>query len=331
MSVATRNDRLVLVTGAGGFIGHRLVTHLKALGHRVRGVDVKLPEFDETKADEFLLLDLRRDGAARSAVQDVAEVYALAADMGGMGYLSTNHARVFMNNARMDLNTLEAAAEAGADRLLFTSSACIYPEYRQDDPNVVPLREEDAYPAQPDGAYGWEKLVIERLCAHVTDDLGLETRVARLHNIYGPEGTWTGGREKAPAAVCRKVATARLTGDPDVEIWGDGRQTRSFCFVDDCVEGLERLMRSEHREPLNLGQDRLVTIDELVDLVAEIAGITVVKRHVPGPQGVRGRNSDNTRLSSVLGWEPETSLEAGLEVTYRWIEERVAIELGVGV
>jgi GDP-D-mannose 3',5'-epimerase len=328
VSDATRPDPLVLVTGAGGFIGHRLVTHLKALGHRVRGVDLKLPAFGETEADEFLQLDLRREEDARAAVEGVAEVYALAAYMGGMGFLSENHAHVFTNNARIDLNTLEAAAGAGARRLLFTSSACVYPDYRQGDPDVVPLREEDAYPAQPDGAYGWEKLVIERLCAHVTDEVGLETRVARLHNVYGPEGTWAGGREKAPAAICRKVATARLTGDPEVEIWGDGRQTRSFCFVDDCVEGLERLMRSDHREPLNLGQDRLVTIDELVDLVAGIAGIAVVKRHVPGPQGVRGRNSDNSRLRTVLGWEPETSLEAGLALTYRWVEERVAAELG---
>jgi GDP-D-mannose 3', 5'-epimerase len=212
-------------------------------------------------------------------------------------------------------------------RLLYTSSACVYPEYLQLDADVTPLKEEDAYPAQPQDAYGWEKLITERLCMHYYQDYGLETRTVRFHNIFGPLGTWEGGREKAPAALCRKVAYAKLTGHPEVEIWGDGEQTRSFCYIDDCVVGLYKLMRSEYREPLNLCQDRLVTINQLADLVAQIAGIAIVKKHVPGPQGVRGRNSDNTRLRQVLQWEPEIALEEGLSRTYSWIEEQVRRQL----
>jgi len=317
----------VLVTGAGGFIGHHLVTYLKQRGYWVRGVDLKYPEYAPTDADEFLLLDLRRWENCLQATQGVDEVYALAADMGGMGYISTHHAEILHNNALINLHTLEAARQNGIQRYLYTSSACIYPEYRQDRPDIAPLKEEDAYPAQPQDAYGWEKLVSERLCEYYAQDYGMETRIVRFHNIFGPLGTWDGGREKAPAALCRKIATAKLTGDPEVEIWGDGEQTRSFCYIDDCVEGLYRIMQSDYRAPLNLGQDRMVTINELADMIAEIAEITIVKKHVPGPQGVRGRNSDNTRLREVLGWEPQISLEEGLARTYAWIEDQVRAKL----
>ncbi len=313
----------VLVTGAGGFIGSHLVRHLKQLGYWVRGVDLKFAEFGTSVADEFLLLDLRRWENCLQATDGVEEVYALAADMGGMGFISAHHAQILRNNSLINIHTLDAARENGVQRYLYTSSACVYPEYRQESPEVVPLREEDAYPAQPQDAYGWEKLVSERLCAHYREDFGLETRIVRFHNIFGPLGTWNGGREKAPAALCRKIATAKLTGSDEIEIWGDGEQTRSFCYIDDCVVGIYKLMRSDYKDPLNLGQDRLVTIDQLSDMIAAVAGIRMNKRHVAGPQGVRGRNSDNTRLRAVLGWEPAISLEEGLSHTYRWIEEQV--------
>jgi len=313
----------ILVTGAGGFIGHHLVTFLKQRGAWVRGVDVKRPEFSAADADEFLVADLRDPAAALAATRGVDQVYALAADMGGMGYISANHARILHDNTLINFHTLDGARANGVARYLFTSSACVYPEYKQTVAAVTPLKEEDAYPAQPQDAYGWEKLVTERLCAHYREDYGLDTRVVRFHNIFGPLGTWTGGREKAPAAMCRKVAVAKLTGASAIEIWGDGEQTRSFCYIDDCLEGLTRLMASDHHEPLNLGQDRLVTINELADMVCAIAGVRLTKTHVPGPQGVRGRNSDNTRLRDVLGWEPRVSLEEGLRRTYGWIEEQV--------
>jgi nucleoside-diphosphate-sugar epimerase len=228
----------------------------------------------------------------------------------------------------INFHTIEAARHQGVKRYLYTSSACIYPEYRQMEANIAPLKEEDAFPAYPQDAYGWEKLIAEQLCRYYADDYGIETRIVRFHNIFGPLGTWDGGREKAPAAMCRKVAMAKATGNPIVEIWGDGEQTRSFCYVDDCIEGLTRLMHSEHGEPLNLGQDRMVTINQLADIVAEIAGIKIQKKHIPGPQGVRGRNSDNTRLRAVLGWEPEISLEDGLARTYQWIEAQVLEKMG---
>ena len=318
-----RQPTRILVTGAGGFIGHHLVAYLKARGDWVRGVDLKLPDYAPTVADEFQRLDLRRWDDCSQATRGIDEVYALAADMGGMGYISANHARILRNNALINLNTLEAARLNGARRYFFASSACVYPEYRQVDTDVLPLREQDAYPAQPQDAYGWEKLMSERLCAHYTEDYGLETRVARFHNIFGPLGTWCGGREKAPAAICRKVALAKLSGTREVEIWGDGEQTRSFCYIDDCVEGIERVMRSDERAPLNLGHDRMLSINQLVDVVAGIAGVQVTKRHVPGPQGVRGRNSDNTRVRQALGWEPRISLEDGLARTYVWVEDQV--------
>src|SRR5713101_6406496 len=319
----------VLVTGAGGFIGHHLVSYLKGQGYWVRGVDLKYPEFSPTDADEFLLLDLRQWENCLQATHGADEVYALAADMGGMGFISCHHAQILHNNALINLHTLEAARTNGVTRYLYTSSACVYPEYKQMETNVIPLREEDAYPAQPQDAYGWEKLIAERLCLHYGEEYGIETRIVRFHNIFGPLGTWEGGREKAPAALCRKIAVAKLTGNPELEIWGDGEQTRSFCYIDDCVTGLYKLMRSDYGDPLNLGQDRPVTIDQVADMIAKIAGIRIRKKHVAGPQGVRGRNSDNTRLRRVLGWEPEISLEEGLACTYAWIETQVC-QAGAG-
>ncbi|MEW6718170.1 MAG: NAD-dependent epimerase/dehydratase family protein [Chloroflexota bacterium] len=317
----------VLVTGAGGFIGTHLVSFLKKQGYWVRGVDIKYPEFSTSDANEFELLDLRRWDNCLQATRGVDEVYALAADMGGMGFISNNHSQILRNNTLINIHTLDAARVNGASRYLFTSSACIYPEYLQEEADVTPLKEDDAYPAQPQDAYGWEKLISERLCAHYYQDFGLETRIVRFHNIFGPLGTWNGGREKAPAALCRKVAVAKLTGNPEVEIWGDGEQTRSFCYIDDCVTGIYKLMRSDFSDPLNLGQDRLVTINQLADIIAAIAGIRIVKKHVPGPQGVRGRNSDNSLLRKVLGWEPQISLEEGFSRTYAWIEEQVRAKL----
>ncbi|HEY3935866.1 MAG TPA: NAD-dependent epimerase/dehydratase family protein [Bryobacteraceae bacterium] len=315
----------VLVTGAGGFIGSHLVNYLKERGYWVRGADIKAPEYGASGADEFQLLDLRRWDDCLQATHGVDQVYALAADMGGMGFISANHARILYNNALINLHTLEAARANGISRYLYTSSACIYPEYRQMEANVAPLKESDAYPAFPQDAYGWEKLITERICTHYREDYGMETRIVRFHNIFGPQGTWDGGREKAPAAMCRKIAIAKLTGEKSIDIWGDGEQTRSFCYIDDCVEGIHRLMRSDFNEPLNLGQDRMVTINQLADMIAKIAGISVEKKHIAGPQGVRGRNSDNALLRKVLGWEPSISLEDGLTITYRWIEEQVRL------
>jgi GDP-D-mannose 3', 5'-epimerase len=321
------NGKRVLVTGAGGFIGSHLVDFLKKKGYWVRGVDLKYPEFSPTSADEFLIGDLRQREAADIATREMEEVYALAADMGGMGFISSHHARILYNNALINLNTIEAAREHGVSRYLYTSSACIYPEHLQTDADVKPLKESDAYPAMPQDAYGWEKLISERLAIHYREDYGLETRIVRFHNIFGEKGTWQGGREKAPAALCRKIAHAKLTGNHEIEIWGDGEQTRSFCYINDCVEGLYRLMKSDFHEPINLGQDRMVSINELADIIAKIAGIEVRKIHVEGPQGVRGRNSDNTLLREVLNWEPQISLEEGLEKTYSWIEEQVRLSL----
>ncbi len=321
----------VLVTGAGGFIGHHLVTFLRAKGCWVRGVDIKYPEFSEVDADEFEILDLRRWDNCLQATRGIDEVYGLAADMGGMGFISAHHSEILHNNSLINTHTLDAARVNGVKRYFYTSSACVYPDYKQTDANVVPLKEEDAYPAMPQDAYGWEKLVMERLCTHYREDYGLETRIVRFHNIFGAYGTWDGGREKAPAAMCRKIAIAKLTGNHEIEMWGDGEQTRSFCHIDDTLEGIYRLMRSDHRSPLNLGSDRMVTINELAHIVAKIAGIEITIKHIDGPMGVRGRNSDNTRLRETLKWEPQLTLEQGLERTYPWIEQQVSQKLGLPI
>jgi GDP-D-mannose 3', 5'-epimerase len=311
-----------LVTGAGGFIGHHMARYLAKKGYWVRGVDVKHPEFSATEADEFLILDLRDPDNCMKACADVDEVYHLAADMGGIGYITAIHADVARNNVLIDAHMLEAARLNDVDRFFYSSSACIYPMYRQQNPDVIPLKEEDAYPADPEPGYGWEKLYSELLCRYYLEDFGFQTRVARFHNIYGPEGTYQGGREKAPAAICRKVAVAR-DGD-EIEVWGDGQQTRSFTYVDDCVEGIYRITQSRHAEPLNLGSDRLISIDELVDLVCGIAGKALHKKFDRSkPQGVRGRNSDNGLARDVLGWEPSITLAQGLEATYSWIESEL--------
>ena len=312
------NQTRVLVTGAGGFIGHHLTRYLTERGYWVRGVDIKEPEFQPTTANEFKLLDLRQAESCLEATRDIDEVYGLAANMGGIGFIENNKAVIVRDNTLMNLQSIEAARANGVQRYLYTSSACIYPGYLQKVTDVAPLREEDAYPADAEDGYGWEKLYMERVCRHYREDFGLETRVVRFHNIFGPLGTYDGGREKSPAAICRKVA---LANDEDtIEVWGDGEQTRSYCYIDDCVEGIYRLMRSDHSEPLNLGQDRMLSINELVDMIAGIAGKKISKRYdLTKPQGVRGRNSDNTRLNQVLNWEPTVSLEAGLANTYAWI------------
>jgi GDP-D-mannose 3',5'-epimerase len=313
----------VLVTGAGGFIGHHLVSYLVGQGYWVRGVDIKEPEFDATRAQEFELLDLRRWSSCLQATRGIDEVYNLAANMGGIGFISANKSVIMHDNVLINTHMLEAARLSGTERYLYTSSACIYPMYRQEDSDCAGLKEEEAYPADPEDGYGWEKLFSERQCRHYSEEYDLETRVVRFHNIFGPLGTYEGGREKSPAAICRKLALAH-PGD-EIEIWGDGKQTRSYCYIEDCVEGLHRLMRSDHREPINLGQDRMISIDELVDMVAEIADKEIKKRYdLAKPQGVRGRNSDNTRLRQVLGWVPQMSLERGLERTYHWIRAELA-------
>lgn len=312
----------VVVTGAGGFIGHHLTKYLVENGYWVRGVDIKYPEYEETAAHEFEILDLRRFDNALVAMRGVGQVYALAADMGGIGFIESHKGEIMRNNTLISLNSLEAARVHGVERLLYTSSACIYPGYLQRDENVTPLKESDAYPADAEDGYGWEKLYTERMCRHYMEDFGLETRVVRFHNIFGPLGTYDGGREKSPAAMCRKIAMAEDGGT--IEVWGDGHQTRSYCYIDDCVEGIYRLMNSNYSQPINLGQDRMISVNELVDMVAAVAGKTIHRTHnLNAPQGVRGRNSDNTLLRDVLNWEPEVSLEEGLARTYRWISQQI--------
>src|SRR3984885_12031932 len=316
-------NRRVVVTGAGGFIGHHLVKRLKSEGLWVRGVDIKEPEFGASAADEFELLDLRKyDNCLLATRGGIAQVYNLAADMGGIGYITASHADISRNNILINAHMLEASRLNRVSRFLFSSSACVYAQSKQRSPEITPLREEDAYPADPEPGYGWEKLFAEELCRYYYKDYGFETRIVRFHNVYGPLGTYQGGKEKAPAAISRKVAMA---GDhAEIEVWGDGEQTRSFMFVADCVEGLTRIMASDYREPLNLGTDELVTINQLVDMVAKIAGKRISKRHnLTGPQGVRGRNSDNKLINRVLGWEASIRLETGLQPTYHWIASQV--------
>src|ERR1035437_7858993 len=316
------NKSRILVTGAGGFIGHHLVKRLKADGHWVRGVDVKYPEYETSAADDFQILDLRVWESCLTATQNIDQVYNLAADMGGIGYITSFLADISKNNILINAHMLEAAKQNDVKRYLFASSACVYAQARQKNAEVTPLKEEDAYPADPEPGYGWEKLFAEELCRYYYKDYGFNTRIVRFHNVYGPLGTYEGGKEKAPAAICRKMALAE--DDGEIEVWGDGEQTRSFMYVDDCVEGLIRIMASDYREPLNLGTDELVTINELVNLVARIAGKRITKRHnLSGPQGVRGRNSNNTRLRKVLGWEPSVPLERGLASTFEWIADQV--------
>jgi GDP-D-mannose 3',5'-epimerase len=321
----------VLVCGAGGFIGGHLVRRLCHEGCWVRAVDLKYHEFSPSPADEFIVGDLREPNVVCSVLEGIDEVYQLAADMGGAGYLFTGEhdACVMHNSATINLNVLEFGRAAGVNKYFYSSSACIYPAYNQTDPDNPKCSEDSAYPAAPDSEYGWEKLFSERLYASYQRNYGLEIHVARFHNIFGPEGTWTGGREKAPAAICRKVAESPDGGE--IEIWGDGKQTRSFLYVDECIEGMRRLMDSDFAGPVNIGSDEMVTINQLAEMACDIAGKRLRIKHIDGPLGVRGRNSDNRLIRDRLGWAPSASLRQGLEVTYGWIAEQVrGQELGVG-
>ncbi len=316
----------ILVTGAGGFIGGHLVRDLLEKGESVRAVDKKpagewYQRFDDAENVE---LDLSLRDACYQATDGVGQVYNLAADMGGMGFIELNKA-LCMLSVLINTHLLEASRDNGVERFLFSSSACVYAAEKQTDAEVQPLKEEDAYPAEPEDGYGWEKLFSERMCRHFTEDFGLGTRVVRYHNVYGPEGTWDGGREKAPAAICRKVAQAKLSGEHEIEVWGDGEQTRSFTYITDCLYGTQALMASDHTAPVNLGSTELVTINQLIDIVEEIAGIKVSRNYdLSAPQGVRGRNSDNTQLQAALGWEPSVSLQEGMAQTYAWIYDQLS-------
>lgn len=318
-----------LVCGAGGFIGSHLVKRLKRDGFWVRGVDLKFPEYSETEADDFVIMDLREPVNCRDAVDGkFDEVYQLAADMGGAGYIFTGeHDAVIMHNsASINLNMLEACKNRNVRRIFYSSSACMYPSHNQTDPENPMTREDSAYPAAPDSEYGWEKLFSERLYLSYARNYGMQCKVARYHNIFGPEGTWDGGREKAPAALCRKVAQA--SDGESILVWGDGKQTRSFLFIDECIEGSVRLMRSQFSGPVNIGSEEMVSIDELASEIITIAGKKLGITHIPGPLGVRGRNSDNELIGRVLGWKPHKPLLEGLVSTYRWIETQVRLTRG---
>ena len=316
-------QKTALVLGAGGFIGGHLVKRLKREGFWVRGVDLKAHDYCETHADDFAIGDLREQSFVRSVIdRRFDEVYQLAADMGGAGYIFTgeNDADIMHNSATINLNVLDACHRRTISRVFYSSSACMYPEHNQLDPDNPNCAEDSAYPANPDSEYGWEKLFSERLYLAYNRNHGMQNRVARYHNIFGPEGTWDGGKEKAPAALCRKVATATGT---QIEVWGDGKQTRSFLIVDECIEGTLRLLRSEFQGPVNIGSDEMVTINQLAGMVIAIAGKELSVANIPGPLGVRGRNSDNRLIRQMLGWAPSQSLQAGLETTYDWINTQV--------
>ena len=318
-----------LVCGGGGFIGSHLVKRLKSEGFWVRAVDLKFPEFAETAADDFVITDLRDPVQCRRIVdRSFTEIYQLAADMGGAGYIFTGEhdADVMHNSASINLNMLDASVRRNSKRIFYSSSACMYPEHNQLDPEAPVTRESSAYPANPDSEYGWEKLFSERLYLAYSRNYGVQARIARYHNIFGPEGTWTGGREKAPAALCRKVAEARDGGS--IEIWGDGKQTRSFLYIDECVEGTLRLMRSDFQGPVNIGSDEMVTLNELAGMIIEIAGKHLTVEHIPGPLGVRGRNSDNTLIKERLSWAPSQPLKHGLAKTYPWIANQLKRNTG---
>lgn len=320
----------VLVAGGGGFIGGHLVADLLSQGLTVRSADVKPLEewYQVHEGVENVVADLSKLDNAQAATAGAGEVYLLAADMGGMGFIENNKA-LCMLTVLTSTHLLEAARDQNVERLFFSSSACVYAAGKQTDPNVTALVEADAYPAQPEDGYGWEKLFTERMCRHFEEDFGLTTRMARYHNVYGPNGTWTGGREKAPAAVCRKIATAAITGEHKIDIWGDGEQTRSFMYIDDCVKGSQMILKGDSNEPVNLGSDELVTINQLVDIVEGIAGIKCEREYnLSAPQGVRGRNSDNTLIKEIYGWAPSITLADGLAKTYAWVYDEVKRSLG---
>jgi GDP-D-mannose 3', 5'-epimerase len=322
----------ILVAGGGGFIGGHLVKALVADGHEVRSVDIKPVDQwwqQHPQVENWADTDLMDAAACRRATKGVDQVFNLAADMGGMGFIENNKAACMLS-VLISTHLLQAAVDNDVERLFYASSACVYAEEHQTDPNVTALKEAHAYPAMPEDGYGWEKLFSERMARHFREDYGIQTRIARYHNVYGPKGSWTGGREKAPAALCRKVAECVVTGNNVIDVWGDGEQTRSFMFVDDCVEGTRMLTESDVVEPINIGSSELVSINGLIDIISDIAGITVERRHdLTAPQGVRGRNSDNTMILEKLGWEPSTSLRSGLEVTYAWVLDQVRSAAGV--
>lgn len=315
----------ILVAGSGGFIGGHLVNSLVKSGHNVRAIDLKpMNEWFQVQGSaENIVSDLRETEASRRAVEEVDIVYNLACDMGGMGFIE-NHKAECMVSVLINTNLLESSRKSGVEKFFFSSSACVYNASKQQDTRVTALKESDAYPADPEDGYGWEKLFSERMCRHFREDYGIHTRVARFHNVYGPEGTFHGGREKAPAAICRKIAMAKKTGIHEIEVWGDGEQTRSFMFIDDCLKGMDMILHGNYLDPINLGSNELVSVNQLVDLVQEIAGIKVKRIHdLSAPQGVRGRNSDNAEMLGHFGWEPSISLRAGLEATYKWIFDNI--------